>query len=479
MAIGHDEDAALRAVEEAEALKHQERVEQALLFGETPPPSAPARSQQQEDSLLPILMDSVKINERLSRKVPPPGAHNKKQSIAMVEFETFSVADSDYESEFEDGFSGNSLSLGVLVESVQSSVLAKETDVDIKSGKFTPGAFPTGELEGPSMSSIASFTPVEVEEQLEIMHDSITISWQNGQANGLPIEGFIVEIARVRTYRLVDVVRAREAYQNVTDIDEMINDSDTVTETSSLTERKRGMFKPNFQETTDIADAIEELTGPQGDGGQDCWEWKDITETGGTFIGFQKFRAENLIPGCTYIFRVKQRNAIGWSPFSGASRMIATFPSVPPGRPTIFAVRSTYAAVRWAESDHPGKGLTNLEYEVQIGVIPNALHSAKKNNPAGKKGQELDTVWRAIEVRYFPTSDSLLNAMLRENFDDLASTSSASVVHFGTKTAEASTVHVMLQKLISQITYVLRVRVRTIVGWSPWSAISAPFRTQG
>jgi hypothetical protein len=136
--------------------------------------------------------------------------------------------------------------------------------------------------------------------------------------------------------------------------------------------------------------------------------------------------------------------------------------------------------VRWAESDHPGKGLTNLEYEVQIGVIPHTLHSAKKSTTTAnaKKGQELDTVWRAIEVRYFPTSDALLNAMLQENFDDRAATSSASVVHFGSKTAETSSVHVMLQKLISQITYVLRVRVRTIVGWSPWSAISAPFRTQ-
>jgi hypothetical protein len=39
-------------------------------------------------------------------------------------------------------------------------------------------------------------------------------------------------------------------------------------------------------------------------------------------------------------------------------------------------------------------------------------------------------------------------------------------------------VHVMLQGLVSQVAYVVRVRVRTVFGWSPWSRTSDPFRTE-
>ena len=69
----------------------------------------------------------------------------------------------------------------------------------------------------------------------------------------------------------------------------------------------------------------------------------------GRFIGGKTFKVLGLLPGSTYIFRLKHRNDCGWSDFSPSSRMISTYPTVPPGRPIIFAVRNTFAVAKWCE----------------------------------------------------------------------------------------------------------------------------------
>jgi hypothetical protein len=482
----------------AEAATEQLRWEQAM-FGESadgsaraPTAGAIAPVKEVQDTLLPIFTDSTKIRERISRKVSTSGAGAKKQSVAMVT-QMYDATLEEMESEqescgFED-LSFDSRSMRAHAQSITSTAIARKTDVDIKSGKYAPGPAATG-LEGTSLST-TTLSAAEGEETLEIMHDSITVSWQNGQANGLPVEEFRVEMARVRTYRLTDVVRAREAYQNVNEADELhdhddaaSHDGSTVRTQQSPTRNLSSILKPSHAVTDTAALAsdslISESVGANSSTYEECWTWQDITTTGGTFVGSQKFRAENLVPGGTYIFRVKQRNACGWSVFSGASRMISTYPSVPPGQPIVFSVRSTLAAVRWAESDHPGIGLTNIEYEVQIGVVPNVLQADVRGVGSASSARKTpDTVWRTIDVRYFPNSDTLLHAMLVENVEDRAAVGSASVVHLAKADAETSCVHVMLHRLVPQLTYMLRVRVRTIVGWSPWSAVSAPFRTKG
>lgn len=426
--------------------------------------------------------------------------------------------DGDGDGDAESRSVADSFSMSVQMQSVTSSVIARQTDVDIKSGLYVPGLHATSSaistapgLISAEASYSSTFLPAPVEEvQLDIMHDSITIAWQSGQANGLPVEEFVVECARVRTYRLVDVVRAKEAYQNVVETDEAVQegaeDNSAVTNPVYGSPARKRLAQPASLLLEDGAEPSDDNDNNTQKDPVDCWEWEDITHTGGYFTEFQKFKATNLTPGCTYIFRVKQRNACGWSVFSGSSRMIATYPSVPPGVPAVFAVRNTYAAVRWAESAHPGIGLTNLEYDVQLGIVPPVLLTDQRDSSqdprvgagqdqgvpvslmGAKRADPHKTAWSTVEVRYFPEEDQLLRAILRETATG-TSALPASVMS-ATRSSDKKTaiiaeagegetfVHVMLPRLISHVTYIIRVRVRTVVGWSPWSEISAPFRTQ-
>lgn len=466
------------------------------------------------DPLNPLqgLEKSMKIRTNRSASVPngpsqrygePANTVGFAATDRIIEESDFSVGGEDDESRS----AADSLSMSVLAQSVTSSVVARRTDVDIKSGLHSPGIagntgkdtgnpFKSSFLTAPgldgSTNSTVTVPPDEV--QLEIMHDSITISWQSGQANGLPVEEFLVQCARVRTYRLVDVVRAKEAYQNVIETEE-VNDEESavtnLTHSHRLAATNTGSSATHGVQPHDTGDS----DAPNYHAPEDCWEWIDITQTGGIFVEFQKFKATNLIPGGTYIFRVKQRNSCGWSTFSGSSRMIATYPSVPPGVPTVFAVRNTYAAVRWAESAHPGIGLTNLEYEVQLGVIPPVqprTHGDSSGDDSGGSAEKPKdahkTSWHTVDVRYFPAEDKLLRAIQRESgggndldaeqLQTYSITTADSIGSIGSTGKGSTYVHVMLQRLVSHVTYIIRVRVRTVVGWSPWSEISAPFRTQ-
>ena len=473
LALGQAEDAAAREA----ALAERERLRKTDIeydeYGDIVPASEPDPNEPLDvpDTLLPLLLDAAKIGQRLDDK--RLRALPERNQLSVVQ-PAVTLAPPESEEELDEVQSIDGRSMSVLVQSVTSTDIARQTDVDIKSGVY---AVPGGEsgLEGGSAASTTSaLSRTDDAAPLEITHNSITVTWQSGQANGLPVEEFIVEIARVRTYRLVDVVRAREAYINVNESDE-VRDDDSASYNSNAASHS-GMFKQGFQPP-----AMHSEGTTSTEVAEDCWQWQDITKTGGVFVDFQKFRADNLIPGSTYIFRVKQRNACGWSAFSGASRMIATFPSVPPGQPTVFAVRSSYTAVRWAESEHPGVGLTNLEYEVQIGVIPNILSSDARTSVTQQQTAvvAVDPLWCTIAARFLPASDSLLQVLLQEASEDSVGqqTTNASLVRL-VQEADRSYVHVLLQSLVSQNTYVLRVRVRTVVGWSPWSATSSPFRMQ-
>lgn len=433
----------------------------------------------------PLSVKAASASERLQAESPvspsrsfsfQPPPVDKRKSVAVFETALTIGEGSGFDDDEEMLSAADSASMGVQIQSVTSSVMARVTDVDIKSGKPAfSGAKST--LSMPPAGLSGSSTVLTSEDlQLEITHDSITITWQNGQANGLPVEEFIVHCARVRTYRLVDVVRARDAYINVVDTDEVTEQDDVSVSSNTGTAAVQSVrANPIAAHALDAHSTHSSSKVPV-----DCWEWQDITYTGGQFLGFQKFKAENLIPGCTYIFRVKQRNSCGWSDFSGASRMIATYPSVPPGVPCVFAVRSTYAAVRWAESDHPRVGLTNLEYEVQLGVVSNVLRADLETTDGDKS---INTSWNTVNVRYFPAGNALLRALLHESGSDpaefdvhsLTSQLSSNVLD---DTPKKAYVHIMLQNLVSQVAYVIRVRVRTVFGWSPWSKVSDQFRTE-
>jgi hypothetical protein len=214
---------------------------------------------------------------------------------------------------------------------------------------------------------------------LEIKHNSITISWENGQSNGRPIEEFAIQIAEINVFDIRDVVYAQGAYHF--DVGDEI------------------MTLPTHNTTIRNNSALKKKTATVGDGSDVVVAWKDVLQLNttqgkevnhhhdddnshndddnghnddhdghdghghddnhvkhdqkqqfkGRFIGGKTFKMLGLLPGSTYIFRLKHRNDCGWSGYSPSSRMISTYPTVPPGRPIIFAVRNTFAAAKWCE----------------------------------------------------------------------------------------------------------------------------------
>jgi len=237
---------------------------------------------------------------------------------------------------------------------------------------------------------------------LEIKHNSITISWENGQSNGRPIEEFVIQIAEINMFDIRDVVYAQGAYHF--DVgDEIVtlptHNTDIIRNNSTL-KKKTATVGDGADVVVAWKDVLQ-LNTTQGkeinhdhdyhhhddgyghdhdnNGHNDDSHGHDDNDHGhghddhghghghghghdddnhvkhdrkqfkGRFIGGKTFKVLGLLPGSTYIFRLKHRNDCGWSGYSPSSRMISTYPTVPPGRPIIFAVRNTFAAAKWCE----------------------------------------------------------------------------------------------------------------------------------
>ena len=165
-------------------------------------------------------------------------------------------------------------------------------------------------------------------------------------------------------------------------------------------------------------------------------KWRDVSSEG-HIMGPSAFRMPGLVPGSSYIFRAMVRNEYGWSPMSAASPIITTFPCTPPGRPVALDINSGFFYLQWNESDGEALGLTNLDFQVQIGKIP-----------LGEKARANTLAWALADTRTAP--------------------------HLCAKPF----VGVMVDKLSSSSVFACRVRSRTIAGWSDWSEISDPIRTK-
>jgi len=134
-------------------------------------------------------------------------------------------------------------------------------------------------------------------DELDIQHDRIVICWKNGLSNGSPVVEYEVICAKVRDYRVQDLSLAR---------------------TAALDAEDSTMFTLNNEETNipienihdDLDKERQEL--PLTIGEIRRLLWKNVTNfAGGEFLGPQAFCAKGLLPGASYIFKVRQRNAIG------------------------------------------------------------------------------------------------------------------------------------------------------------------------
>ena len=275
-----------------------------------------------------------------------------------------------------------------------------------------------------------------------ITHDSIVITWKNGNCHGLPVEEFEVQWARVREYRHEDLALAKHA---------------------------RGAIheKDDFEKSLSVFDDSTELSRGEGSKfeleGSAALQWVSSiqlnntfdSETRGKFLGPQSFKVFNLIPGSFYIFRMRQRNQLGWSKFSSASEMIQTFPAVPPSQPELVSSGATYIVVRWSEGT---VGFTNLDYDLQISTVDEATVPKSIDG-----SNEVD--WENCPLNWQPADSARCNAHSKSS---RSQSRLPTLMIFNT---------IMVRRLVPGCKYVVRVRVNTLYGWSTWSCESSIMTT--
>lgn len=318
---------------------------------------------------------------------------------------------------------------------------------------------------------------------LDIQHDSILIKWKNGFTNGFPAMEYEVNIAKVREYRSNDLILAHNAAaaKGTQEIDgkkvalpvdekyKVVISTESVPGVDAVEYIHDGLI--NELPWVSLTGAAKEKNGSSGSGPT------------GELLGAQAFRARGLDPGSSYVFRVRQRNDLGWSDYSSASSLITTFPSVPPGRPFCISFFPFHVILRWEESADMRLALTNLEYDVQIGKLP-LIHindflggrDAEDANIGGRDGDErrewessINSIvsWEKADTRIWDNNDIDIDKMV------------ALIPLYGSSPLPPAngTVTVLVDRLSPGTPYVARVRVRTVAGWSTWSQIGDIFST--
>lgn len=305
--------------------------------------------------------------------------------------------------------------------------------------------------------------------QQDVTHNTIVVEWTNGNTNGSPAQEFVVEMAKIRDYTKADMQAATDASYDPIHGSYVEGESVIV---AGSTEELSGTLEEGVKKTLSKSTSADSNDSSGSDTGEDKDEdegtneeeqdaaslttaviagstmsstaaaanlkWKDISKNGGCMMGPSSFKATDLIPGSTYVFRIKMKNEYGWSLFSAASTMVRTYPCTPVGKPFTSTVNSQYVYLQWSETDGDSTGLTNLDYEVEIGKVP--LGETKNVFPH-------TILWETPQTREIP---SLCQKPL-----------------YG----------VMVDKLYPGAMYVTRVRVRTIAGWSAYSEVSDIIRT--
>lgn len=191
--------------------------------------------------------------------------------------------------------------------------------------------------------------------------------------------------------------------------------------------------------------------------------WMDVTKRG-DLLGPLAFRVNGLHPGASYIFRLRQRNAVGWSPFSMASRLVRTLFSVPPSKPSLVEAHPFHLVIRWDEltggNEDGGLPLTGVDYELEVGRLPLVYNpgltlSPVVSVPTDKKALYASLQWERAESRI--VSEPIVAAPAGGGF----------IPH----------VKVLVDTLSPGAGYMFRVKVLTVAGWSTWSEVSDEIRT--
>jgi len=182
-------------------------------------------------------------------------------------------------------------------------------------------------------------------------------------------------------------------------------------------------------------------------GDVDDLDWVNIT-TKDSFLSSQSFRASGLVSGASYVFRVRQRNDVHWSSFSKASKVITTLIAAPPTAPEVIMVSPGHVIAEWKIVSDASFVFSSLRSDLRIAYLDTEGNvEVGKEKVIENEANPLDW-WEADQQ---PTG--------------------------GKSEAYEVCDRVLVDTLRPMTTYVLKVRVLTVAGWTTWSDISKPFRT--
>jgi hypothetical protein len=282
-----------------------------------------------------------------------------------------------------------------------------------------------------------------------IAHNSILLSWANGNPNGSPILENAIEMARVRGYNHEDAVLGLESSGKLQ---------------SGQFENSRLSLSGNLGDNsaTNSDAAAEEMAIDS------VLDWKEVTDRG-VYVSSTSFRAQGLLPGCGHIFRIRQRNGVGWSEWSLASEPALTLAAPPPCAPTTFHLGSYHAVLEWADTADEFT-YTILDFELQVALLPAGKRINGDSTDHDDSNWDIQLEWSVPETR-------------REDVQKDGSTGAEEAGAGGEKgdgdipSDNFNCRRVFVDKLSPMSIYVARVKVRTVTGWSAWSGIGKPFKT--
>jgi hypothetical protein len=176
--------------------------------------------------------------------------------------------------------------------------------------------------------------------------------------------------------------------------------------------------------------------------------WVNITQEG-VFLTNQSFRAKGLLSGVGYIFRIRQRNDVHWSSYSRSTPIITTLLAAPPSAPEVIMTSTAHVVVQWQQQQHTTFIFSGLEHSIQIARLALTVPTTEPVR------NEKELLWEPAEYR---SCDATGGA--------------------GQQAATSSEVsRVIIDNLLPMTCYTLRIKIKTVAGWTSWSELSYPFRT--
>ena len=332
---------------------------------------------------------------------------------------------------------------GMLSSVIVVPACAPDSPTDIK--LWSGGHKAKSNIEGEVVENKAEVGSLISFDNEGVSHDFIVIQFIAGNSGGASVTGYRIEYTKIKAYDYRDIVEAQRAAGII------ISDADH--------------SGPTLPENT-----VSKL------------HWSDATPSA-TMMGPTAFKINNLNVGTHYIFRMQQKNEVGWSKFSAASPILSTCHTPPPNTPVVTELGAKFAVIQWttdplvtgdvdeaeAAANKALNNFTVLDYQIAVGHISsddmaglpisnynatNLTNSLSNNEDARlNRLPNVDATNQNVEWRVGKTR--LLN---RASVGDFVSC-------------------VLVDDLAAGSYYALRVKVFTIAGWSPWSSVCDTFRT--